>query len=233
MNLFYTPDITENDTYVLSELESKHAVRVLRLKEGDQVSLINGTGTFYDGEIINAAPKKCVIKINTIRPEDSQHPYIHIAIAPTKNNDRLEWFTEKCTEIGIDEITPVTCKHSERKKLREDRLVKTAISAMKQSLKATLPQINQLIKLKEIIQQPFDGKKYIAHCYKENQVHLKHAYEKGNNVLILIGPEGDFSKEEVDLAIKHNFEPITFGTNRLRTETAGVVACNIINLLNE
>lgn len=233
MNLFYTPDIEKCDTYVLNEIESKHAIKVLRLKEGDLITLINGKGMFFEARITEALPKKCqVLILNTITEKVSK-PHLHIAIAPTKNNDRLEWFVEKCTEIGIGEITPIICHHSERKNLREDRLVKTAVAAMKQSLKATLPKVNPLISFKELMDIPFEGKKYIAHCYGEEQIHLKNTYNQGDKALVLIGPEGDFSKEEIDWAIKHNFEPITFGESRLRTETAGVVACNIINLLNE
>lgn len=233
MNLFYTPDITTEKNYTLSESESKHAVRVLRLKEGDTITLIDGKGSFFEATILDDNPKRCEVNITNINKEEQSKPNLHIAIAPTKNNDRTEWFIEKCTEIGIAGITPVLCIHSERKKIKQERFEKTAISAMKQSLKATLPIVNDLINFKEVISQPFDGKKYIAHCYKENQKHFKNLYKKGENSLILIGPEGDFSQEEVALAIEKGFTPITFGENRLRTETAGIVACTIFNLINE
>ena len=233
MNIFYTPDLTNEKTYTLSESESKHAIRVLRLKNGDALALVNGIGSFFDATIISDNPKKCEVEITEIRKEENNNPQLHIAIAPTKNNDRTEWFIEKCTEIGINHISPILCKHSERKKIKQERFVKTAISAMKQSLKASLPIITELAPFNNFIVQPFDGKKYIAHCYSENQRHYKELYTKGENSLILIGPEGDFSPDEVKLAIDNGFVPITFGESRLRTETAGVVACTTFNLLNE
>ncbi|PCI95065.1 MAG: 16S rRNA (uracil(1498)-N(3))-methyltransferase [Flavobacteriales bacterium] len=233
MKLFYTPDITNEKSYTLSESESKHAVRVLRLKEDDSLTLIDGRGTFYNALIVNDNPKKCEVEISKTTKENNTKPYLHIAIAPTKNNDRTEWFIEKCTEIGINQITPVLCKHSERKNIKLERFVKTAVSAMKQSLKASLPKINDLTSFNKIVNHPFEGKKYIAHCYDENQLHFKSIYKKGENSLVLIGPEGDFSKEEVKLAIEKGFVPITFGESRLRTETAGIVACTTFNLINE
>ena len=233
MILFYTPDITTEKRYTLSESESEHAIRVLRLKEGDTLTLVDGKGSFFEASILDGNPKKCEVEITNINKEYHSKPILHIAIAPTKNNDRTEWFIEKCTEIGITEITPILCKHSERKKIKQERFEKTAVSAMKQSLKASLPLVNELIDFKDIVNLSFKGKKYIAHCYQENQKHFKNLYQKGENSLILIGPEGDFSKEEVGLAINNGFEPITFGQSRLRTETAGVVACTTFNLLNE
>jgi len=233
MHLFYTPSISNESIQYLDETESKHAIRVLRLKENDFIQLVDGKGTFYEAKITNAQPKKCAFEIQHTKRETEPTQKLHIAIAPTKNNDRLEWFVEKCTEMGIQEITPILTQHSERKKLKEERLVKTAIAAMKQSLKATLPQVNPLTSFKTIVETPFNGKKYIAHCYEEHKKLLKTNYSVGENALILIGPEGDFSKEEVELAIKNNFIPISLGNNRLRTETAGIVACHTINLLNE
>lgn len=233
MKLFYTPDITNTTTYTLSESESKHAIRVLRLKENGDVTLIDGKGSFYDATITDVNPKKCTVKINNISKEKKFKPNLHIAIAPTKNNDRTEWFIEKATEIGIHQITPILCHHSERKKIKQERFEKTAISAMKQSLKATLPIVTELTNFKEVINSSFEGKKYIAHCYKNEQKHFKDVYQKGDNILLLIGPEGDFSEDEVSLAITKGFEPITFGESRLRTETAGIVACTTFNLMNE
>ena len=233
MYLFYTPNITNEKEYTLDEAESKHAIRVLRLQENDIITLIDGKGNYYTTTIIDAHPKKCTAKITGKRIEENKLPKIHIAIAPTKNNERLEWFTEKSTEIGISEITPIICNHSERKKIKEGRLIKTAVSAMKQALKATLPTINDSTSFNKLIIQSYQGKKYIAHCYKEEKMLLKNCYTPGENVLILIGPEGDFSKEEVDLAIKNGFEPVSLGTSRLRTETAGIIACHTINLMNE
>ncbi len=233
MKLFYTPEIAQDKTFTLSESESKHAIRVLRLKEKDTITLINGKGSFFDATISDANPKKCTVQITTIRTEKKAKPYLHIAIAPTKNNDRTEWMIEKCTEIGINEITPTLCKHSERKKIKQERFEKTAISAMKQSLKASLPIVNELTNFNTVVNAAFKGKKYIAHCYKNKQQHFKDIYLKGENCMILIGPEGDFSEQEVDLALKNGFVPITFGESRLRTETAGIFACTTFNLLNE
>lgn len=234
MLLFYTPSIKNTDTvFTLSEAESKHAVRVLRLVVDDTLSLIDGKGTFYEAKITDAQPKKCELGILSFKKEITKSASLHIAIAPTKNNDRLEWFTEKCTEIGIQEITPILCHHSERKKLKEERLIKTAVSAMKQSLKATLPIINDFTPIQTFLEQPFDGEKYIAHCYAENQKHLKDLLPKGENALILIGPEGDFSQDEIKLAIKNGYQPISLGNSRLRTETAGIVACHTFNIINE
>ena len=233
MQLFYTPDISNEKSYTLNESESKHAIRVLRLKEGDTINLVDGKGTFFEATISDGNPKKCEVNITQTRIESSNKPILHIAIAPTKNNDRTEWFIEKCTEIGISQITPTLCTHSERKKIKQERFEKTAVAAMKQSLKATLPKVDDLINFNEVINQSFVGKKYIAHCYNKNQQHFKDLYQKGENNLILIGPEGDFSQEEVALAIEKGFEPITFGKSRLRTETAGIVACTTFNLMNE
>lgn len=233
MQLFYTPDIGTDKTYTLSESESKHAIRVLRLKTNDTIQLIDGKGSFYEAIIIDDNAKKCEVEITKTTQEENTNPLLHIAIAPTKNNDRLEWFIEKCTEIGITEISPILCKHSERKNLKTERLVKTAIAAMKQSLKATLPIINELQNFDEIVKSNFNGNKYIAHCYEQNQVQFKDCCNKGENTLILIGPEGDFSEQEVTKAIENGFKPITFGKSRLRTETAGIVACSNFNLINE
>jgi len=233
MYLFYTPAINSEPIQFLDEVESKHAIRVLRLKEEDTILLVDGKGTFYEAKISHANPKKCVFEVLRKRTETPKKFYLHIAIAPTKNNERTEWFAEKCTEIGIHEITPILTHHSERKNLKEERLIKTTVSAMKQSLNANLPKINSLTPFKTLVTSSFEGKKYIAHCYPQNKKELKNSYEAGENALILIGPEGDFSKEEVELAIKNNFIPISLGSSRLRTETAGIVACHTINLLNE
>ncbi len=233
MRIFYTPEIDNEKTFTLSEDESKHAIRVLRLKENDIIVLVDGEGTFFETTISDANPKRCEVQINNIQKEANTKPILHIAIAPTKNNDRTEWFIEKCTEIGISKITPILCFNSERKKVKQERFEKTAISAMKQSLKATLPNVIDLTNLNDVINSSFEGKKYIAHCYKNKQKHFKNIYQKGDHCLVLIGPEGDFSEQEVKLALENGFEPITFGDSRLRTETAGIVACTTFNLINE
>lgn len=238
MHLFYTPDITfDTKLYTLSEDESKHCVRVLRMKEGDHIHLIDGKGSFYDAVIADANPKHCTVSIQSIQADEGKRSFfIHIAVAPTKNTDRLEWFLEKSTEIGIDEITPMECEHSERAVVKTDRLNRVITAAMKQSMKAFHPQLNELKRFKEVIMQSkeFEGQKFIAHCRPgDDKLPLKQAYKKGSNAFVLIGPEGDFSIDEVKLATEHGFIPISLGSSRLRTETAAVVACHTINLLND
>lgn len=235
MQLFYTPNINLTaSTFVLDEAESKHAIKVLRLNAGDKIYLVNGKGTFFEAEITQAHQKKCELRILSSTTETNTKPDIHIAIAPTKNNDRLEWFVEKATEIGITEITPVICQRSERKTLKIDRLEKTAVAAMKQSLKATLPRINEPVSFKDFIKNtPKQTNLFIAHCLVNQEKHLSQLCTKNEPSIVLIGPEGDFTKAEIDLAIKNHFKPISLGKSRLRTETAGIVTCHTINLINE
>ncbi|MDF1675776.1 MAG: 16S rRNA (uracil(1498)-N(3))-methyltransferase [Vicingaceae bacterium] len=234
MNYFYCPDIDEQQvSFTLDETESKHISRVLRLAVGNEIMLLNGKGLIFQCELTSVG-KQCTVNVIHYTKEEKEQPNIHIAIAPTKNNDRLEWFIEKTTEIGINEITPIICFNSERKVVKQERMLKTAIAAMKQSGRTYLPQINEAVKLKDFLNQRNTEQKFIAHCFKENQQHLKAFYTLGKDVVLLIGPEGDFSFEEVEIAIKkHNFIPISLGKNRLRTETAGVYACTTIKLLNE
>ena len=233
MQLFYVPDISGAEV-ILNETESKHAIRVLRLKEGDEIELVDGKGGFYKARIQNANPKKCQLSIIESQTDFGKKDFhLHIAIAPTKNIDRTEWFLEKCTEIGIDEVTPLLSEHSERKVIKPERLEKILVSAMKQSVKAYLPKLNGLTKLSDLLSQATETKKFIAHCNEGEKPHLKNVVKPGDNVLILIGPEGDFSPEEVTLALEYGFEAISLGNARLRTETAGVVACHIVNLANE
>lgn len=233
MQLFYVPKISGAEV-ILNETESKHAVKVLRLQAGSKVQLIDGAGGFYETEIIEPHPKKCKLKIIRSKKDVGKRSFkIHLAIAPTKNIDRFEWFLEKCTEIGIDEITPLLCEHSERKTIKPERLEKILVSAMKQSLKAYLPKLNPLISFAEFINNEFTAQKFIAHCYEGEKPHLKNLVSKNKNVIILIGPEGDFSPSEVERAKTKGFSEISLGNSRLRTETAGVAACHIINLANE
>ncbi|MDQ1771579.1 16S rRNA (uracil(1498)-N(3))-methyltransferase [Labilibaculum sp. A4] len=233
MNLFYTPDI-QNQFYQLNEIESKHCIRVLRLKEEDIIHLIDGKGSLYKAKIIDAHPKRCTVECIETQTEFGKLNYkLHIALAPTKNMDRTEWFMEKCTEIGIHEFTPLLCQHSERKVVKHERLFKVITSAVKQSLKAYHPILNEQTKFSDLVTSPFDGEKYIAHCNEGEKTHLKNLYQAKQNALILIGPEGDFSIEEVNLAKENGFKEISLGESRLRTETAGVVACNIISLENQ
>lgn len=233
MHLFYTPDIAE--TLTLPEVESGHCVRVLRLVEGDEIGLIDGRGTFYRAAIDLAHNKRCKVRILEERSQPAHWVGpIEVAIAPTKNLDRMEWFTEKTTEMGIDAIVPLLCRFSERKELKVERIEKIAISAMKQSLKAVLPRIDEMTPFERYVREPFDGQKFIAHCYAdEERKLLSQTYKAGSSARILIGPEGDFSPEEVSLAIENGYVPISLGASRLRTETAGVVACHTLHTLNE
>ncbi len=233
MQLFYVPNISGAEV-VLNETESKHAVRVLRLQNGFRVNLIDGKGGFYEAEIADANPKKCRLSIVKSTKDFGKKDFnLHIAIAPTKNNDRFEWFLEKATEIGIDEITPLLTSHSERKSINHERLEKILVSAMKQSLKAYLPKLNHLTSVKELIFNNKFENKFIAYCDDIQKIHLKDLVQKGKDTLILIGPEGDFSPDEIQMAIENGFKVVSLGEARLRTETAGIVACHIVNLANE
>jgi 16S rRNA (uracil1498-N3)-methyltransferase len=234
MQLFYTPDINPSlPQYFLSEEESKHAVRVLRLVVGDEVTLIDGKGGLYRAEIKDAHPKRTITQINSVTTEfNKRNHYLHIAIAPTKNLDRVEWFLEKATEIGIDEITLIVCQRSERKEAKVDRLDKIITSAIKQSIKAYHPVLNGPVALSQFLKQPFRGQKFIAHCNEGKKTSLAQSIEKQNRYLILIGPEGDFTPAEVDAALHNGYKAITLGESRLRTETAALEACFEVNFLN-
>ena len=230
--MFYCPDILHS--FTLSEEESQHAVRVLRLQTGDELELVDGAGGYYKAVISNPHPKHCEFVIKETFTEFGKRNYrLHIAIAPTKNIERLEWFIEKCTEIGIDEITPVICRFSERKIIKPERLEKIIVSAAKQSLKAYFPILNPMCSFRDFIQQTTVSQKFIAHCYEQDKQLLQRVYQKSFDAVILIGPEGDFSPEEVQAAIQHQFQPVSLGSSRLRTETAGVVACHTVALMNE
>lgn len=233
MHIFYTPDIS-GKTYLLDETESKHCIRVLRLVKGDEITLVDGRGGFFTAEIADPNPKRCAV--NVVKSELNfglRKFQVQVAIAPTKNIERMEWFLEKATEIGIDRVIPLLCRHSERKEIKHERLEKVMVSAMKQSLKAYLPQLDELTRFTDLIRQPFEGQKFIAHCEEQHRELLKNAIKSGGNYLILIGPEGDFSPEEIEMAIAAGFLPVSLGDSRLRTETAGLVACHTFNLLNE
>ncbi len=246
MYLFYTPNIATSHT--LSPEESQHCVRVLRYDRGDEILLTDGRGTTYKARITNPHPKHCEFEIlSSQKQEPHHHFHLHIAIAPTKNIERLEWMVEKCTEIGVDEITPLLCRFSERKQLRIDRLEKIILSAAKQSLTPYLPIIHELTPFDEFIQThsanavsdpSATGGLYIAHCYEKDKRELKDEIIANTNhqtpdITILIGPEGDFSEAEIDLALQNGYVPVSLGNSRLRTETAGVVACHTAILLNE
>ncbi len=234
MYLFYTPYI--DTIHCLSEEESAHCVRVLRYSLGDEILLTDGRGTTYTARITNPHPKHCEFEILTEEKQTKGHNFhLHIAIAPTKNVERLEWMIEKCTEIGVDEITPLLCRFSERKQLRTDRLQKIILSAAKQSLTPYLPVLHELTPYDAFVrdQAAKEQQNFIAHCYKEDKRVLQHEIVPGRDVLVLIGPEGDFSEQEVKEALDLGFVPVSLGNSRLRTETAGVVACHTAILKNE
>jgi 16S rRNA (uracil1498-N3)-methyltransferase len=233
MHLFYTPNI-QSSQYVLDKEESTHCVRVLRLTEGNVIHLTDGKGNLFKAKLVSTSIKECIVEIIETFPDYGKLNFeLHIAIAPTKNIDRFEWFLEKATEIGISQITPIICEHSERTIVKPDRLKKIITSAVKQSLKAYHPVLNEAIKFKDFLKKDFKDNKFIAHCEKEEKQSLQDVYQKANNVLILIGPEGDFSVNEINAALEKKFLPVSLGNSRLRTETAGLVACHTINLINE
>jgi 16S rRNA (uracil1498-N3)-methyltransferase len=234
MQLFYTPDIDpSNPQYILSEEESKHCTRVLRLENGAEVQLIDGKGGLYDAIIKEAHPKKTILQINSVTTAfNKKNHYLHIAVAPTKNIERMEWFLEKATEIGIDEITPIICQRSERREIKVERLNKIITSAIKQSVKAYHPVLNEAVSYNQFLKRPFDGQKFIAHCEKSDKTTLKADVVAHGKYLVLIGPEGDFSPQEIDDALQIGFKAITLGDSRLRTETAALQACFEVNFLN-
>jgi 16S rRNA (uracil1498-N3)-methyltransferase len=232
MHIFYIPDISGN-TLTLPEEESKHCVRVLRLSAGESISIVNGKGTMFTCEIADPHPKRCKVEvISTQQNFGKQNFHLHIGIAPTKNIERFEWFLEKATEIGIDEITPILCERSERKVINNERLERVIIAAMKQSVKAYMPKLNALVPFKVFVEKEFNGQNFMAYCGDFNEPHLKSCINKTDNIQILIGPEGDFSPAEVEMALKRGYKTIGLGSSRLRTETAGVVACTIANIVN-
>jgi 16S rRNA (uracil1498-N3)-methyltransferase len=234
MQLFYTPDIdAASSTYYLNEEESKHCVRVLRLHAGDKIQLIDGKGNFYTAAITDAHPKKTQLQIISVQSDfNKRNHYLHIAIAPTKNIERLEWFLEKATEIGIDEISLIICQRSERKEAKAERLNKIITSAIKQSIKAWHPVLNEPVAFNKLISGPFEGQKFIAHCETGDKLNLKDELKPSGRYLILIGPEGDFTPKEIDNALNNDFKAITLGESRLRTETAALEACFEVNFLN-
>lgn len=230
MAIFYTPEISVNP--FLSEDESMHAVRVLRLKEGDSIELIDGKGCFYEARIVQANPKKCMVTCVRKWKDESKPFFAHIAVAPTKNADRIEWFVEKATEVGIAGIAFIQTEKSERKVFKLERLDKIVVSAMKQSQKAFKPFVQPLTNFNTFVEQKFVGDKFICHCNPGEKKLLLHVCKPKVPTLILIGPEGDFSPEEVALAISNGFIPVSLGEARLRTETAAFVASHIVDMIN-
>lgn len=234
MQLFYNPDIKQGDsTFIFDKEESRHIVKVLRKKEGDTIHISNGKGLLFTSEIIFASEKKCEVTITGEQYFEPSQYYLHLAVAPTKMNDRYEWFLEKATEIGISEITPLICEHSERTIFKADRFEKILQSAMKQSLQHYLPKLNEPVPYKNFIADKKDGQLFIAHCEETDKKLLKTELHPKQKITILIGPEGDFSTKEIELALGNNYIPVSLGNTRLRTETAAVVAAHSVAFVNE
>jgi len=234
MQLFYNPSISETEKlFVFDKEESKHIIKVLRKKEGDILYVTNGLGILFKTEIALASDSKCTVNILSFEKQEPSKYHLHLAVAPTKMNERYEWFLEKATEIGIQEITPIICEHSERKVIKTDRFQKIIESAMKQSLHYYMPKLNEPILFKDFIKKDFSSQKFIAHCEETDKKSLKKEIVAEKDILILIGPEGDFSVKEIQMALDNTFIPVSLGETRLRTETAAIVACHSVVLLNQ
>ncbi|RXR32677.1 16S rRNA (uracil(1498)-N(3))-methyltransferase [Flavobacterium piscinae] len=234
MQLFYFKDINEQSTsFSFDKEESKHIVKVLRKNTGDILFVTNGLGVLFKTEITIASDSKCTVTVLSFEKQEQSSCYLHLAVAPTKMNDRYEWFLEKATEIGIQEITPIFCDHSERKVIKTERFDKILLSAMKQSNQYFLPILNEPIPFKEFVKKQFNGQKFIAHCEETDKKTLKSVLKTNEDCTILIGPEGDFSVKEIEIALENQFIPISLGNTRLRTETAALVACHTVVLMNE
>lgn len=236
MYLFYAPDITP-PLHTLAAEESKHCVRVLRLGRGDTVHITDGRGNLFCCAIENGDPRRCTVRVVSVDSAWEPLPYrLTMAVAPTKNADRYEWFLEKATEVGVAEFIPLETARSERRVFKPERAGKVVTAAMKQSLKAYRPLLHDLTPFREAVGMPFEGRKFIAHCDAARtpggKAYLPAALRAGEAALVFIGPEGDFSSEEVDLALAHGFEEITLGSQRLRTETAAVAATVMVSVVN-
>lgn len=234
MQLFYNPSIDATTTsFIFDKEESKHIIKVLRKKDGDILQVTNGLGLIFITQITLASDSKCNVEIISFeKKEDTSHP-LHLVVAPTKMNDRYEWFLEKATEIGIQEITPIFCDRSERKVINKDRFEKIILTAMKQCNQFYLPKLNDAISFKEFIKKDQGGALFIAHCEETDKKTLKNSLKSNTKTTILIGPEGDFSDKEIQLALSNNYQPVSLGNTRLRTETAAVVACHSVAFFNE
>jgi 16S rRNA (uracil1498-N3)-methyltransferase len=234
MQLFYNPNINQNtETFSFDKEESKHIIKVLRKKDTDILYVTNGLGFLFQTEITLASDNKCTVKIRSFEQREVPKFKLHLAVAPTKMNDRFEWFLEKATEIGIHQITPIICDRSERKVVNNDRFDKIILAAMKQSNELFLPKLNPAISFKEFIKIQNSGLQLIAHCEDSDKKTLKSILKPNENVTLLIGPEGDFSEKEITLALENNYLPVSLGNTRLRTETAAVVACHSVVFFNE
>ena len=236
MHRFYCPDIA--DTLTLGEEDSRHCVKVLRMSQGDTIQVVDGNGNLYTCRISTAHHKRCVIEVlETVRETPHWGHRIILGIAPTKNLDRIEWLVEKCVEMGVDRIIPLRCHNSERTVLKTDRLKKIMVAAMKQSLKATLPTLDEMTPLDRVIASSGNGTRCIAYCDemwpRDERLTLPAVYRPGQDVTVLIGPEGDFSPQEVQAARAAGFVPVTLGESRLRTETAGLMAVAAVHTINQ
>lgn len=234
MQLFYNPNIDpQTESFSFDKEESKHIIKVLRKKDGDILFVTNGLGYIFECEITLASDNKCTVKINAVEKKETPKFHLHLAVAPTKMNDRYEWFLEKATEIGIQEITPIICDRSERKVINKERFDKIILSALKQCNEAYLPKLNEAVSFKEFINQKNTGKLLIAHCEETDKKTLKSVLKANEGITLLIGPEGDFSVKEIALALNNNYVPVSLGNTRLRTETAALVACHSVVFFNE
>ncbi|WP_179020108.1 16S rRNA (uracil(1498)-N(3))-methyltransferase [Winogradskyella forsetii] len=234
MQLFYNPNISETTTsFNFDKDESRHIAKVLRKKAGDVLHITNGKGWLFTAEITLAEQKNCRVSITSKSFQPKRNFNLHLAVAPTKMNDRYEWFLEKATEMGIETITPIICDHSERKVVKTERFEKIIQSAMKQSLQCYLPNLNAPIAFKDFLNQDFEGQTFIAHCEETDKKSLKSELKSATDCTILIGPEGDFSVKEIEMALANNFIPVTLGETRLRTETAAIAACHSVAFNNE
>jgi len=234
MQLFYNPTITEfTEIFSFDKEESKHIIKVLRKKDTDILFVTNGLGFLFKTEITLASDSKCTVKILSFEKQPRSKFHLHLAVAPTKMNDRYEWFLEKATEIGIHEITPIICDHSERKVVNKERFDKILLVAMKQSNELYLPKLNEAVTLKEFLKHERTGLKLIAHCEEADKQTLKSVLKPNADVTMLIGPEGDFSEKEIAVALENSYIPVSLGNTRLRTETAAIVACHSVVFVNE
>ncbi|NDP27971.1 MAG: 16S rRNA (uracil(1498)-N(3))-methyltransferase [Flavobacterium sp.] len=234
MQLFYNPTIDKTTKiFSFDKEESKHIIKVLRKKDTDILFVTNGLGLLFETEITLASDNKCTVQILSIEKAESSKFHLHLAVAPTKMNDRYEWFLEKATEIGIHEITPIICDRSERKVVNRERFEKIILTAMKQSNVLFLPKLNEVMTFKEFIKHKNEGLQLIAHCEETDKKLLKSVLKPNENVTVLIGPEGDFSEKEIILALENNYVPVSLGNTRLRTETAAIVACHSVVFVNE
>lgn len=234
MQLFYNPNINEaTESFSFDKEESKHIIKVLRKKDTDILHVTNGLGFLFTTEITLASDSKCTVKIISIEKAEASKFRLHLAVAPTKMNDRFEWFLEKATEIGIHEITPIICDRSERKTINKERFDKILLAAMKQSNELFLPILNPAMTFKEFVNSENQDLKMIAHCEETDKKTLKSILKPNEKITMLIGPEGDFSEKEIGLALNNNFTAVSLGNTRLRTETAAIVACHSVVFVNE